>query len=282
MQKSNTVLILRGFVVLGVILMHTSWFFSSGGSENMVALSSMLLEVLSLFAVPLFMAIAGYLFTGRNKHAYIYSAAFFKKMLLSVLSPYLLFSTLYIVTAFVFDGHTYTLGEIVVDMLTGSAAVHLGFFRALIGFYLVYPFLIRIFTKCRESGWLKYYFAAAAVLQISWKVLNNIQFETVWISYLLMGTMFLRYLVYFSLGMAAYYYKKEFLEDIKNKSQYKSDIDRQEPEIFGLAADHFYSFSYRMLVGKVLLEDLLYFGVYLFSAQYVFIYDFDSDAVLSF
>ena len=93
--------------------------------------------------------------------------------------PYLLFSTLYIVTAFVFDGHTYTLGEIVVDMLTGSAAVHLGFFRALIGFYLVYPFLIRIFTKCRESGWLKYYFAAAAVLQISWKVLNNIQFETV-------------------------------------------------------------------------------------------------------
>ena len=134
MQKSNTVLILRGFVVLGVILMHTSWFFSSGGSENMVALSSMLLEVLSLFAVPLFMAIAGYLFTGRNKHAYIYSAAFFKKMLLSVLSPYLLFSTLYIVTAFVFDGHTYTLGEIVVDMLTGSAAVHLGFFRALIGF----------------------------------------------------------------------------------------------------------------------------------------------------
>ena len=58
MQKSNTVLILRGFVVLGVILMHTSWFFSSGGSENMVALSSMLLEVLSLFAVPLFMAIA--------------------------------------------------------------------------------------------------------------------------------------------------------------------------------------------------------------------------------
>lgn len=212
MQKSNTVLILRGFVVLGVILMHTSWFFSSGGSENMVALSSMLLEVLSLFAVPLFMAIAGYLFTGRNKHAYIYSAAFFKKMLLSVLSPYLLFSTLYIVTAFVFDGHTYTLGEIVVDMLTGSAAVHLGFFRALIGFYLVYPFLIRFFTKCRESGWLKYYFAAAAVLQISWKVLNNIQFETVWISYLLMGTMFLRYLVYFSLGMAAYYYKKEFLE----------------------------------------------------------------------
>ena len=212
MQKSNTVLILRGFVVLGVILMHTSWFFSSGGSENMVALSSMLLEVLSLFAVPLFMAIAGYLFTGRNKHAYIYSAAFFKKMLLSVLSPYLLFSTLYIVTAFVFDGHTYTLGEIVVDMLTGSAAVHLGFFRALIGFYLVYPFLIMIFNKCRESGWLKYYFAATAVLQISWKVLNNIQFETVWIIYLLMGTMFLRYLVYFSLGMAAYYYKKEFLE----------------------------------------------------------------------
>ena len=90
--------------------------------------------------------------------------------------------------------------------------MHLGFFRALIGFYLVYPFLIRIFTKCRESGWLKYYFAAAAVLQISWKVLNNIQFEAVWISYLLMGTMFLRYLVYFSLGMAAYYYKKEFLE----------------------------------------------------------------------
>ena len=118
MQKSNTVLILRGFVVLGVILMHTSWCFSSGGSENMVALSSMLLEVLSLFAVPLFMAIAGYLFTGRNKHAYIYSAAFFKKMLLSVLSPYLFFSTLYILTAFVLCWHTYSLRQICFYVLT--------------------------------------------------------------------------------------------------------------------------------------------------------------------
>lgn len=79
MQKSNTVLILRGFVVLGVILMHTSWFFSSGGSENMVALSSMLLEVLSLFAVPLFMAIAGYLFTGRNKHATFTALLFLRR-----------------------------------------------------------------------------------------------------------------------------------------------------------------------------------------------------------
>ena len=43
--------------------------------------------------------------------------------------------------------------------------------------------------------------------------MNNIQFETVWISYLLMGTMFLRYLVYFSLGMAAYSYKKELRVD---------------------------------------------------------------------
>lgn len=219
MQKSNLVLILRGFVVLGVILMHTSWFFDNGKGENLVTLSSMLLEVLSLFAVPLFMAIAGYLFVGRNKHAYIYSAAFFKKMLFSVLSPYLLFSALYIVSAYVFEGHKYTLGEITLDMLTGSAAVHLGFFRALIGFYLVYPFLIKIFTGCRRRGTLKYYFAAVILLQISWKVLNNIAFTEAWISYALMLTLFLRYIVYFSLGMTASYYKKELLAWIGKSRQ---------------------------------------------------------------
>lgn len=218
MQKNNSVLILRGFVVLGVILMHTSWFFNRTNDENMVALSSMLLEILSLFAVPLFMAISGYLFVGRNEHAYIYSISFFKKMLASVLSPYLLFSALYIGSAYIFDERKYAISEIIIDMVTGNAAVHLGFFRALIGFYLCYPFLIKIFTNFRLKKNLKCYFAIVIILQITWKVLNNLHFEASWVEYLLMLSMFLRYIVYFSLGMAANYYKDAILKWIgKNR-----------------------------------------------------------------
>lgn len=191
--------------------MHTSWFFADNG-KSWLGLSSMLLEVLSLFAVPLFMSIAGYLFASRNEHAYRYNMAFFRKMFLSVLSPYLMFSMFYILVGYVLNNHLYTGGEVIFDILTGSAVVHFNFFRALIGFYFVYPWLMKMFTRCRISNMLPAYFLAAALFQLTWKILNDSAVNEGWLAYVLMITTFLRYIVYFSLGIAASCYKEELLE----------------------------------------------------------------------
>ena len=71
-------LLLRGFVVLGVMLMHAH-------AESWVTISEMLLDIISLFAVPLVMFVSGYMFISHNRHADYYKWSFFRRMFLSVL-----------------------------------------------------------------------------------------------------------------------------------------------------------------------------------------------------
>lgn len=70
-------LLLRGFVVLGVMLMHTTWYFSHAHAESWVTISEMLLDIISLFAVPLVMFVSGYMFISHNRHADYYKWSFF-------------------------------------------------------------------------------------------------------------------------------------------------------------------------------------------------------------
>lgn len=111
-----------------------SMVFKQAPGGSWETLSVMLLDIISLFAVPLFMFISGYLFISRHSHADKYGIGFCRKMFLSVLSPYLLFSLMYIIGACWVNNDKYSLDEIITMIITGSAAVHLGFFRALFGF----------------------------------------------------------------------------------------------------------------------------------------------------
>lgn len=205
------ILLLRGFVVLGVMLMHTAWFFKKAPGGSWETLSVMLLDIISLFAVPLFMFISGYLFISRHSHADKYGIGFCRKMFLSVLSPYLLFSLMYIVGACWVNNDKYSLDEIITMIITGSAAVHLGFFRALFGFYIFYPLIIRCFRYCQKQKVLPLYFAAVIILQLLWKCWNNLVVPGQEEAYLVMALSFLRYIAYFSFGMAACLYRRRLL-----------------------------------------------------------------------
>lgn len=204
-------LLMRGFVVFGVMLMHTTWFFNHNDKETLVSLSAMLIDIISLFAVPLFMFISGYIFISKHKHAYVYGLDFLRKMTFSVLSPYILFSLIYIFGTYYYTNAHYTAEEIIQLLITGSAAVHLGFFRALFGFYIFYPLIIRFFSKACQNKQLKIYFAAVIFLQILWKSLNNLDITNSYFAYLLMLFTFLRYISYFSFGMLAWKYQKQLI-----------------------------------------------------------------------
>lgn len=204
-------LLMRGFVVFGVMLMHTTWFFNSSSKETFVSISAMLLDIISLFAVPLFMFISGYIFISKHKHAYVYSLDFFRKMLASVLSPYLLFSLIYILGTYYYTNPHYTLTEILRQLITGSAAVHLSFFRALFGFFIFYPVIIKYFLKAAAVHKLKLYFIVVIILQILWKSINNLSLTPAPFIYTVMLFTFLRYICYFSFGMAAWKYQAQLL-----------------------------------------------------------------------
>lgn len=204
-------LLLRGFVVLGVILMHTTWYFSSAHAESWVTISEMLLDIISLFAVPLVMFVSGYVFINHNRHAEYYKWSFFRKMFFSVLSPYLLFSLIYLGGFYLFNDSSYTPKRIVYLLFTASSAVHMAFFRALFGFYAVYPLLLKYFNHCRRQHKLHRFIIQVILLQLLWKVYNNIGFTSSYMVLLLDVTTFLRYIAYFSFGMLAFVYHKKLL-----------------------------------------------------------------------
>lgn len=162
-------LLLRGFVVLGVMLMHTTWYFSHAHAESWVTISEMLLDIISLFAVPLVMFVSGYMFISHNRHADYYKWSFFRRMFLSVLSPYLLFSLLYLGGAWFFSNASFTLKQVAYLIVTGSSAVHMAFFRALFGFYAIYPLLLRYFNRCRLHHRLHRFIIQVILLQLFWK-----------------------------------------------------------------------------------------------------------------
>lgn len=204
-------LVLRGFVVLGVMLMHTAWYFSQAGAASWVAIAEMLLDIISLFAVPLVMFVSGYIFINHHRHADHYQWSFFKKMCLSVLMPYVLFSLLYLAIACCFSDAAYSWRQIGYLLLTGSSAVHMGFFRALFGFYAVYPLILRLFNRSRLQQKLPYFLMQAVLLQLLWKIANNLPLTSQYAIWLVEALSFLRYLAYFCFGMTAYVYRKGFL-----------------------------------------------------------------------
>lgn len=215
-------LLMRGFVVLGVIMMHTTWFFSRNNTETLITLSAMLLDIISLFAVPLFMFISGYIFSSKHKHADAYSFSFFKKMFFSVLSPYLLFSLMYILGTYFYTNSEYSIWQITKMLLTGTAAIHLGFFRALFGFFIFYPLIIKLFMQSYRQNNLILYFLAVIILQITWKSVNALNVSEPIFIYLIMALTFLRYIAYFSFGIAAWIYQKQLLNWIDAHTRHLS------------------------------------------------------------
>lgn len=207
----SSTLLLRGFVVLGVMLMHTTWYFNSAQQRSWVTISEMLLDIISLFAVPLVMFVSGYVFTSHNRHADYYKLSFFRKMFFSVLSPYLLFSLIYIAGFCFFNDFAYTPREIAYQLITGSSAVHMAFFRALFGFYAIYPLLMHYFNRCRLQHKLDRFIIQVILLQILWKCCNNLGLTNPYAVALLDITTFLRYLAYFSFGLLACIYQKKLL-----------------------------------------------------------------------
>lgn len=207
----NIALLLRGFVVLGVILMHTTWYFNQIYTASWVTLSEMVLDIISLFAVPLVMFVSGYVFISHNRHADNYKWSFFKKMFFSVLSPYILFSLFYVISAWLLFHQEYSFGEIIYLLVTGSSAIHMFFFRALFGFYIAYPLLLRYFNKKRKSKHLMSFFIQMMLLQLGWKIANNLDFTNEYINFLIGLTTFFRYIAYFTFGIAAYVYHKKIL-----------------------------------------------------------------------
>mgnify|MGYP000638738760 CR=1 FL=1 len=165
-------LLLRGFVVLGVMLMHTTWYFSHAHAESWVTISEMLLDIISLFAYP------GNVCFGIYVHQHIamqiiISGPSSQDVPVGAFAVFAV-SLLYLGGAWFFSNASFTLKQAAYLIATGSSAVHMAFFRAMFGFYAIYPLLLLYFNRCRLHHRLHRFIIQVILLQLFWKICNNI------------------------------------------------------------------------------------------------------------
>ncbi len=148
--------ILRAFAILAVISIHVSTNFTNMDAINGLAALYMSIDVLSHFAVPLFIVISGFVLYNKYSDD-IDIKRFYKKRLKSVLPQYLIFSTFYLAATYI--GSIVLARPVNLDILhiiyrylTGGCFYHLWFFVLIIQLYLLYPVILRLYNYCDVRG----------------------------------------------------------------------------------------------------------------------------------
>ena len=148
--------ILRAFAILAVISIHVSANFTNMDTINGLAALYMSIDVLSHFAVPLFIVISGFVLYNKYSDD-IDIKRFYKKRLKSVLPQYLIFSTFYLAATYI--GSIVLARPVNLDILhiiyrylTGGCFYHLWFFVLIIQLYLLYPVILRLYNYCDVRG----------------------------------------------------------------------------------------------------------------------------------
>ena len=200
----SEIVYLRALAILAVISVRVSNDFFMMNSINFLTFLYMSIETFSLFGVPLFVCISGFVLYNKYQGSFSLKV-FYKKRLLSVLPQY----TLFTLFAIVFGYCVYTyLGEVwivsftdVIKMyLQGTAFTHLWYIVLIIQLYILYPFIEKIFTKSVENH------RTSALLVFLFFVQIFYQIISVHKVVLIGDTLFLAYIFYFVLGMYVQHY----------------------------------------------------------------------------
>jgi peptidoglycan/LPS O-acetylase OafA/YrhL len=131
---------LRVLSILGVLLIHTTTKVLEITHYNLLDYQvTLFLNQFARFAVPLFFIISGFVLElNYNFHSSYWS--YLKKRVSRILIPYLFWSLIYY-----YFIYTLNRDNLVTAILTGSASYQLYFIPTLCIFYLVFPFLHRIY-----------------------------------------------------------------------------------------------------------------------------------------
>jgi surface polysaccharide O-acyltransferase-like enzyme len=201
---------LRGFAIFGVILIHTSSYFTKMVNTNFLLSFNVFIDSFVSYSIPLFVFISGFVLAVNYYRDYSVWD-FYKKRLSVIIPPYLFFSILYIlftsikIEPFRFELPTWK--EALIRIITANGYYHLWFFALIIQFYLFYPLIIKAyrFLKLKNLDYLP--LIVAFIIQVCWNLygplLLNLIPENSFIfpaMSFVIGKFFLQFLFYFILG----------------------------------------------------------------------------------
>lgn len=188
----------RAFGIMAVIAIHVTSF-------PMVQLEKgtwqqafyQFINNASNFAVPSFLFLSGLVlfynyFERSSDRAWV--APFYKKRLMYILVPYLVWSLFYYSMAQIMNGSG-VIGNLDVyfqRLLTGKNYTHLYYFIIILQFYVLFPLLLQLSSRAFVKKWL---IPIAAVVQIAFFAANKLYFH-----FDQTGILFITYFLHFMTG----------------------------------------------------------------------------------
>ncbi|WP_265582386.1 acyltransferase [Methanofollis aquaemaris] len=199
--------ILRAFAILAVISIHVSTYFTQMSTINLLATVDMAIDAFSHFAVPLFIAISGFVLYNKYSGT-IDLKKFYEKRLKSTLPPYLIFSTFYLAMTYIGSivlakSVNLDIPHIIYRYATGGCFYHLWFFVLIIQLYLLYPAILWIYRSFESRGRVFELLLASFLIGVIYRLcpLPDVFILGVATPILGVATKFMGYLFYFILGM---------------------------------------------------------------------------------
>ncbi|WP_284642321.1 acyltransferase family protein [Paenibacillus silviterrae] len=151
MTRSGLIDFLRGWAILGVITIHVLLLVPKEGiSEEMLYLAHWG-DLLFRFAVPFFIAILGFMTYEKYRHTQSW-LSFYRKKLLYVAIPFLLWSWLYTGAPDIFTDYLDYVRQDAAGILLGYAEIHLYFMIVYLGFIVLTPLVVGLFRILPSSS----------------------------------------------------------------------------------------------------------------------------------
>lgn len=194
--------LLKGFAILSVLLVHTSWNFIKAENLSEIIIFNAVINTFSRFAVPLFIFVSGLVLSYRYSTKFR-KETFYSNRIKSILPAYILFSLFYMLCEIAYLSRIPTTKEVIIDWMTGGYG-YLWFLVLIMQLYIFFPLLIDIYKKYNHKS--EYLLLAAFLVELLWAIVDlGIPKEF----------LFPSGIFYFMLGIYAYNHK--ILFDLKFK-----------------------------------------------------------------
>lgn len=190
---------LRAFAILAVLIIHSAYYASLITSVNLLLVTNVVFEAFSRFGVPLFVFISGFVLF--HKYGDTFSIIqFYRRRFVSIIPPYLIFSTWYIIVDYLSSGRSafdFSVTGIVTMYLLGTSNAAMWFVILIVQLYLLYPIIAKTYSIASHS------YRNGAVYLLSGTLVAQIVYST-----LISGksfafnSFFLSNIFFFALGIA--------------------------------------------------------------------------------
>jgi peptidoglycan/LPS O-acetylase OafA/YrhL len=200
--------LMRGFAILGIVAIHAGSFSEAISGPSWIPGVTDYIAHLADFGVPLFFMISGFLLAARPISPGG-TWGFYRRRLMTVVPPYLFFSTIYAGYNYWVLGRTDLVQAAWSYLLFDSVGVF-WFLGAMVQMYLLFPFLSAWLDRLAAKGRSWMFLAAAAALYIAWYAflegavaggIDSLGLPVVDMGERLSGFLFPGYLIFFALGM---------------------------------------------------------------------------------